>query len=55
MSERLGYDQKFAPIYPSEAKAYHESTANDDKVKGESIEKYGRIYNKINDKRTIII
>lgn len=54
MSERLGYEQSFTPVYPSERKSYVESHASDGPDKGESVEKYGRIYNKVNEKRTII-
>lgn len=54
MSERLGYDQKFTPMYPAEHKHHVESTASKDGVNGESVEKYGRIYNKVNPKKTII-
>lgn len=54
MSERLGYEQHFTPVYPSEKNAYTESTANNDGAHGESIEKYSRIHNVTNSRRTII-
>lgn len=54
MSERLGYEQKFAPVYPSEKKAYNEQTAGNDGAAGESMEKYGRLNNLTNQQRTII-
>ena len=53
-SERLGYDQSYVPVYPSEARAYNESAANNDRMNGNSVENYGRIYNKTDDKKTII-
>lgn len=55
MSERLGYEQKFTPVYPSEKKAYNEKAASNDRAAGESMEKYGRLNNLINEQRTIII
>lgn len=55
MSERLGYDQSFAPIYPSERKAHTESTASNDGVGGESVERYRRERNLIDEKKTIIV
>lgn len=54
MSERLGYDQSFAPIYPSERQAYCESTASNDTENGESVERYKRIRNLVDEKKTII-
>jgi hypothetical protein len=54
MSERLGYEQSFAPIYPSERQHHVESTASNDGQHGESVERYARIRNETNDKRTII-
>lgn len=55
MTERLGYEQKFTPVYPSEKRAYVESTASNDGAQGESMDKYARLRNETNDKQTIII
>ena len=54
MSERLGYEQRFTPVYPSEKRAYTESTANNDGEHGQSVEKYAKHWNLTNKKRTII-
>lgn len=54
MSERLGYEQRFTPVYPSEKKAYNEKTAGNDTAQGETMEKYGRLNNLTNERRTII-
>lgn len=54
MSERLGYEQKFSPVYPSEKNAYVESTASNDGEQGQSIEKYSKLHHTKNERRTII-
>jgi hypothetical protein len=54
MSERLGYEQSFAPMYPSEHKSYVESTASNDRESGESVERYARLRNIVDEKKTII-
>lgn len=54
MSERLGYDQTYTPIYPSERQHYVESRASNDGADGESVERYARGRNQIDHTKTII-
>jgi len=55
MSERLGYDQKYAPMYPAEHQAHVESKASHDGQNGESVERYRRLRNQIDTTKTIIV
>jgi hypothetical protein len=54
MTERLGYEQHFTPVYPDEKKSYVESTASNDGANGESMERHSKLQNIVNDKRKII-
>jgi hypothetical protein len=53
-SERTGTLHTYTPVYPDEAKRHHEKVASNDGNHGESMERYGTVYNLTDKKKKII-
>lgn len=52
-TERTGTQHTYTPVYPSESKAHQEKVANNDGQNGQSMDRYGNVYNLTNKKRKI--
>lgn len=54
-SERTGTLHEYTPVYPSEAKKHHETVASNDGHNGQSMERYGTVYDLSDKKKKIIV